>query len=56
MVTYDTCKLGDSRVDAEDLMDDSIEIWKIIRELIVRRVCAMLDELISQLCLHAWVP
>ena len=52
MGTYDTRKLCDSRVETQDLVDDSIEIGKTICELIICRVCAMLEELVSQLCLH----
>ena len=55
MVTYYTSKLGDRRVDAQDLVDDSVEIGKTVCELIVRRVCTMFEDLVSQLRLHAWV-
>ena len=56
MRTYDTCNLEDRRVDAKGLVDDRIEEGKPVCKLIVRRVYPILEKLVSQLCLHVWIP
>ena len=43
-------------MDAEDFVDDSVEIGKIVGELIVRWVWVVLEKLVSQFCLGIRVP
>ena len=47
MATYHARDLENSQVDAEGFMNDSVQIWKTIGELIVRWICAMREKLIS---------
>ena len=54
--TYHACERCDWWVEAEDFVDDGVEVGKVTCELIVRRVCAILEKLISQFCLSIRVP
>lgn len=52
IASYDACQLYNRGMCTEDLVNDGVEIGKVMHKLIVCRVCAVLEKLVSQLCLH----
>lgn len=54
--TYHARDFDDRRVDAQDLVNNSVEIGKTTGKLIVSRICTMVEKLVSQFRLHVRVP